>query len=88
MAAKKETKSVTLDTYLLRKADDTIEHDENFSSLSSVVTIALIQFFDRYELEKDEISCIDLLIKMIQTPEGKRAYDKVNPEKERHYHID
>lgn len=76
---KKETRSVTLSPYLLEKMDTLVENEE-FSSTSDLITIGMSDFLVRYNLKKDEISAMDILVKMLQMPEGKRAFDKISSE--------
>jgi Arc/MetJ-type ribon-helix-helix transcriptional regulator len=77
---KKETISVTLDAYLLKWFDELIFNEKDFTSVSGVITVGMTEFRTRYKLEKEEMSVMDLLIKILQTPEGKRALDKIRSE--------
>lgn len=77
---KKETISISVDPYVLDQIDDLVYKDKIFSSVSSFASTAFSDFFIRYNLKKDEISAMDILVKMLQMPEGKRAFDKISSE--------
>ena len=77
---KKETISVTLDPYLLKWFDELIYQEKDFTSVSGIISIGMTEFRTRYKLEASENSAMDILVKMLQTPEGKRAFEKVTSE--------
>ncbi|MFZ2499582.1 hypothetical protein [Methanosarcina sp.] len=57
---------------------DTLVENGEFSSTSDLITVGMSNFLVRYELENNEVSAMDILVKMLQTPEGKRAFDKIS----------
>lgn len=74
---KKESVSISLEPYLRNQINDIIYLDHNFSNVSSFITVAVTEFISRYKMEKEEISAMDLLLKILKTPEGRQAFEKV-----------
>lgn len=73
---KTEVKSIAINDYLLEKSNKLVE-DDKFGSLSDVIITALTEFHVRYGIEHEHTAAIDILFKMLQTPEGKKAFDIV-----------
>lgn len=74
---KRNIKSVEVNGYLLKKMDKLVDTDM-FGSVSDVMNTALTELLVKIELMQDNSSAIDILVKMLQTPEGQKAFEKIN----------
>lgn len=73
----KQSLHVTVSPYI-RKKIDCLVSEKIFSSPTELTTTALTEFLVRLEVSKEEISAFELLMKIIQLPEGKQAFDKIS----------
>jgi Arc/MetJ-type ribon-helix-helix transcriptional regulator len=78
---KKEDLHVTVSPYVKKKMDRLVGNKE-FSSATDLTETALTEFLVRYEVESENANAIDILLKMLETPEGKAAFEKVTKEKQ------
>ncbi len=73
---KKRDVTITMSPYLKLQLDNIIDLGE-FTSISELITHASTEFIVRYKLEKENESAVDVLIKILETPEGKELFDKI-----------
>lgn len=77
---KRNIKSIDLNNYLDEKNQKLVDAGI-FSTPTDVIVTALIEFHARYDLEKDNFTAVKILLGMLQTPEGKEAFEKVTQKK-------
>jgi len=70
-------KSIEFENYLLSELLKLVGNGKEFNTLSGLVIHASTEFIVKYKLEKENENALEILIKILETPEGKVIFDKV-----------
>ena len=73
---KKRDVTISMSQYLKKKLDNIVE-TKDFSSVSDLASTALLEFVTRHELGQENKTMYDILMQIVQTPEGRALVNKL-----------